>query len=233
MNGNVTMAEMRVAELHCAARVLGLSAVHLLDYRDSGMANTPDNTHPQALAAQPVNKVADEISHYIRLLKPQVVMTFDPIGGYHHPDHIAIHRATVAAFHATTGELGAAQKGGRPVWRPAKLYFHLMPHGFLRMAVKLLPLLGKDPRKFGSNKDIDLTVIAESRFPIHAKIDTHDYVHLQAEASACHASQGGREMSSGFQAWLSRIFRREDLYMRDYPVPYPGEPIEKDLFQGL
>jgi len=35
---------------------------------------------------------------YIRDLKPDVVLTFDPIGGYKHPDHIHIHKATVFAF---------------------------------------------------------------------------------------------------------------------------------------
>ena len=33
-----------------------------------------------------------------RDLKPQVVVTFNKYGGYGHPDHIAIQRATVAAF---------------------------------------------------------------------------------------------------------------------------------------
>ncbi len=113
-------------------------------------------------------KVADEIIEIIRLLKPQVVVTFDPIGGYHHPDHIAIHRATVEAFHAAGDDPAATHRSGNLT----KLYFHTMPHGFLRAAVKILPLFGKDPRKFGSNGDIDLTAIAATHFPTHAIIDT-------------------------------------------------------------
>ncbi len=62
------------------------------------MPGTPDNQHPNALAAQPVDEVAAKVVHYIRLLRPQVVVTHDPIGGYKHPDHIAMHRATVRAF---------------------------------------------------------------------------------------------------------------------------------------
>ncbi len=38
------------------------------------------------------------MAHLIREVQPQVVLTFDPIGGYRHPDHIAIHKATVQAF---------------------------------------------------------------------------------------------------------------------------------------
>lgn len=229
LEGYQSVAEMRVAELTCAARMLGLTQVHLLDYRDSGMPNSPDNTHPQALAAQPVAKVANEIIEIIRLLKPQVVITFDPIGGYHHPDHIAIHRATLEAFYAASDP----RRGTRPVCQPYKLYFHTMPHGYLRAAVKILPLFGKDPRKFGSNGDIDLTAIAAASFPTHAIIDTRRFKKVQDAAAACHASQGGQEMSHGLRAWLSRLFSSRDTFMRDHPSPVPGEPIEKDLFAGL
>jgi N-acetyl-1-D-myo-inositol-2-amino-2-deoxy-alpha-D-glucopyranoside deacetylase len=229
MQGHKTVADLRVSELNCAVKVLGLSGLHLLSYRDSGMPNTADNTHPRALAAQPIKKVADEIIDLIRLLKPQVVVTFDPIGGYHHPDHIAIHRATVEAFHAA----GDAHRGKLPPWQPAKLYFNTMPNGYIRLAVKILPLFGQDPRKFGSNHDIDLTAIAASHFPTHAVVNTRRFARIQDEASACHASQGGREMTHGLRAWLSHLFSGHDTFMRDYPKSQPGEPIERDLFTGV
>jgi N-acetyl-1-D-myo-inositol-2-amino-2-deoxy-alpha-D-glucopyranoside deacetylase len=233
MKGYNSVAEMRMAELHCAAKILGITGVHQLNYRDSGMANSPENNHPRALAAQPVEKVADEIIQYIRLLKPQVVITFDPIGGYHHPDHIAIHRATVNAFYAAGDIQRGLSSPALPGYQPARLFFHTMPHGFIRMAVKILPLFGRDPRKFGSNHDIDLTVIASSSFPTHVAINTRHYTRIQDEASACHASQGGREMTHGLQAWLSRLFRRNDTFMRDYPAPVRGEPVANDLFEGI
>ncbi len=229
MRGHKTVADLRVSELNCATQVLGLRGVYLLNYRDSGMPNTADNHHPRALAAQPVNRVADQIVDLIRVLKPQVVVTFDPIGGYHHPDHIAIHRATLEAFHAA----GDARRGKLPPWQPSKLYFNTMPHGFIGLAVKLLPLFGQDPRKFGSNHDIDLTLIAASRFPTHAIVNTRRFARIQAEASACHASQGGREMTRGLRAWLSRLFSGRDTFMRAFPEPHPGEPIERDLFAGI
>ena len=114
MRGFNTIAERREAELRCAAEKLELSGVHFLNYRDSGMTGSEDNHHPMALAAQPVEKVAVDVAHYIRLLKPQVVLTFDPIGGYKHPDHIAIHLATVQAFKMAgeTGEEGLAAYQG-------------------------------------------------------------------------------------------------------------------------
>ena len=44
-----TVAELRAAELACAANKLGISEYHFLGYRDSGMTGAPSNEHPQAL----------------------------------------------------------------------------------------------------------------------------------------------------------------------------------------
>src|SRR5512136_1210059 len=98
LQGFSSVGERRESELCCAADILGLAGVYFLDYRDSGMPGTPDNQHPNALAAQPIDEVASRLVNYIRRLKPQVMVTFDPIGGYRHPDHVAIHQATVRAF---------------------------------------------------------------------------------------------------------------------------------------
>jgi N-acetyl-1-D-myo-inositol-2-amino-2-deoxy-alpha-D-glucopyranoside deacetylase len=38
------------------------------------------------------------IGAIIRDVKPQVIVTFEPHGAYYHPDHVAIQRATTAAF---------------------------------------------------------------------------------------------------------------------------------------
>ena len=100
MEGFTSVAELRENELRCAAGYLGLTDVHFLDYRDSGMSGSINNQHPRALAAADLNKVTGEVVHYIRLLRPQVVITFDPIGGYMHPDHIAIQKAAERAFYA-------------------------------------------------------------------------------------------------------------------------------------
>jgi len=55
---------------------------------------------------------ADELTATIAAvmaaLMPDVVLTFGPLGLTGHPDHVAVHRATVAAFHRyrhrTTGQ---------------------------------------------------------------------------------------------------------------------------------
>jgi len=80
LKGYKSIADRRIAELECAAKLLGISKLHFLNYRDSGMAGSPDNKNPKALAAQSIAKVAARVAHIIREIKPQVVITFDPIG---------------------------------------------------------------------------------------------------------------------------------------------------------
>ena len=98
LKGFATKAEMRTGELECAARILGLTSVRYLGYRDSGMPGSEHNTHAEATAATPLADVARKIAWHIRDIRPQVIVTFDPIGGYRHPDHIAVHQSTLEAF---------------------------------------------------------------------------------------------------------------------------------------
>ena len=223
-----SIAKLRESELRCAAGILGLAGVHFLDYRDSGMPGSPDNTHPQALAAQPLDDVAANVVCYIRQLKPQVVLTFDPIGGYRHPDHIAIQRATVRAFEQARNPEFAAHS--LPVHTPERLYFHKMPNGLLKFAVRFLPLIGKDPHKFGSNGDIDLLPIAEVDFPTNARIDIRSVLKKKRQAGACHASQGGGRMGGGVVSLLMRLFSGTEAFMRAFPPVTEAEKVVIDLF---
>jgi LmbE family N-acetylglucosaminyl deacetylase len=229
LRGFNSIADRRVAELKCAAEKLGLKEVHFLNYRDSGMAGSLENQHPEALAFQPVEKVTADVIHYIRQIKPQVVITFDPIGGYRHPDHIAIHNATVKAFYEA-GKSGYPDN--LPPYQPQKLYFQTFPHRTLRLMVRLMPLIGKDPRHVGKNKDIDLVSISEVSFPINAVVHYRSVAEVRDEASACHASQGGQEMSRGPFGWLRRIFGARETFMRAFPEPNPRKK-EYDLFSGV
>jgi LmbE family N-acetylglucosaminyl deacetylase len=228
LKGFDSIASLRESELKCAAGILGLAGVHFLDYRDSGMPGTADNNHPRALSAQPLDEVAMKIVRMIRKLKPQVVLTFDPIGGYRHPDHIAIQQATVRACEQAGNPIFAPDC--LPVHQPARLFFHKMPNGLLKFAVKILPLVGKDPHKFGSNGDIDLVPIAEVNFPTHARIDIRPVLKKKEAAGACHASQGGGRMGGGILSLLMRLFNGSEAFMRAIPPALPGESLATDLF---
>ncbi len=226
-----SIADLRENELRCAAENLGLTSVHFLDYRDSGMPGSPDNDHPQALVAAPIDEVAARITGYIRRLRPQVVLTFDPIGGYRHPDHIAIHDATVRAFSAA-GDPDLFPDQGTP-YQPQKLYFHTFPRGWLSWMVRLMPLFGRDPRRFGQNEDIDLLELVGENFPVHARINYKQVTRKKEAATACHASQGGMAASGSLLVRLAfRVAAGQDSYIRAFPEP-DGGPRESDLFAGI
>ncbi|MBM3143845.1 MAG: GlcNAc-PI de-N-acetylase [Chloroflexi bacterium] len=225
-----SIADLRASELRCAAGHLGLKGVHFLNYRDSGMAGSPDNEHPDALCAAPLEEVAANVARFIRELKPQVVLTFDPIGGYRHPDHIRIHEAATRACDLA-GD--AAFEDGLPPYSPQKLYYHTISKRFLRFVVSLLRLLRKDPSRWGRNEDIDLTEMIVD-FPIHARINYRAVVERKEAASSCHVSQIGPAITGGAFRWLFRLFGfgNTDLFMQAYPPP-TGSIIQSDLFEGI
>lgn len=229
LSNGQTISELRSQELQCSAQALGLKQVILLGYRDSGMAGSPNNQHLQALIAQPMENVVEKIANYMREIKPNIVLTFDPLGGYQHPDHIRIHEATVQAFNLVREDCSSSASD-----LPARLYFHVMPKGIMRTSIFFLRLSGKNPHKFGKNGDIDLAAIADQDFPIHARINYQEVADKQANAAACHASQGGGRQPRGAQALFSRLFNRPvDRYMQAYPLPSPAQKVRKDLFEGL
>lgn len=232
LKGFNSPAERREYELRCAAKNLGIKEVIFLNYRDSGMIGSVHNNHPDSLHAAKLEKVTEEVVQIIRRVRPTVVITFDPIGGYRHPDHIKIHQATVEAFKCASDPSYQDQLHQEP-YQIKKFYYHSIPKNFLKWTVRLLPLIGKDPKKFGKNQDIDLVSIAEVNFPTHAIINFGKVAALRNEASACHSSQGGSRLSGGLMGWLQRILRSKDRFMRAFPEPGPGEPIERDLFQGI
>jgi LmbE family N-acetylglucosaminyl deacetylase len=234
MKGYDSIAELRTHELKCAAEVLGLADVIYLGYRDSGMAGTADNKNPNALAAAPVEQVAWRIVKIFRDLKPEVVITSDPNGGYGHPDHIAIHKATMLAFKASGDPTQFPDAG--PVFQPQKLYFHVFPRRFFKFTVKMMQFFGRDVHHMGRNKDIDLTTFMEPEFPVHAVIRIKKQAELtRNKAAACHASQigpGGGIRRMGLLGLVNRIMGPRDCYMRVYP-PVKGRLHETDLFKGV
>ena len=218
MEGFSSVAQVRESELHCAVEQLGITAVHLLDYRDSGMAGSAQNNHPEALINAPSNRVAEQIAEYIRQIKPQVILTFDPIGGYRHPDHMFIQQAATQAFHLAGNQ---DFKSFFPPYQPEKLFYHTIPRHFIRFNVRLLRFLGKDPSKYGKNNDIDLTQLAVDDFPIHARINYSGVKDKKDAAGACHASQGGMRLTGGIIRWLMWLMgvKPEDQFMQAWPEP--------------
>lgn len=229
LKGYKDTAEMRSAELMKAAQELGLKEVYFLGYRDSGMPGMEANQHPDAQINAPIEEVAVKVVKYIRDLKPEVVLTFDPIGGYKHPDHIHIHKATVLAFEKADDPSFHPEAGQR--FKPKALYYQVFPRGMLKVATRLMPLFGKDPTKFGRNGDINLKELADVYFPVHVRLNVQSVSEAKRKASEAHASQGGMQMRRGLMGFISRVFGEREDYMRAYPPVESSFKRGNDLFE--
>ncbi|MFN2203405.1 MAG: PIG-L family deacetylase [Caldilineaceae bacterium] len=229
--GHQTLAQIRSTELSNAAVALGVTSIWSLPYRDSGMRGAPENDHPKALVQQPLNSLSEEIADYMQRLRPQVVITHDPNGGYGHPDHIHICQATTTAFYQLAVK-NARSNGDGQMW-PSKLYYTAFDKRLLRVMVRLMPLYGQDPTAFGRNKDINFVEIAKWETPINARIDTSGYLSQKTAASMAHASQysGGPSYIRLVPPFLRQRWLSSDTFTRAYPAP--DKTLETDLFAGL
>ena len=114
------LREIRTQEVTDACAILGVSELRMLGYRDSGMAGTDANHHPEAFMNVDKVKAAGELVRIIRQLRPRVIVSEPPGGIYPHPDHIMCHDISIDAFLAA-GKPNEFPEAGQP-WSPDKLY---------------------------------------------------------------------------------------------------------------
>ncbi|MFI5053631.1 MAG: mycothiol conjugate amidase Mca [Acidimicrobiia bacterium] len=116
------LGAVREAELRASVDAIGYSALYLLGYRDSGMADTDANAHPENFANAPLAEAVGRLVAIIRRERPQVLVTYgDETVFYKHPDHVRVHEISVPAFDAA-GDAAQFPDAGEP-WQPAKLYY--------------------------------------------------------------------------------------------------------------
>jgi LmbE family N-acetylglucosaminyl deacetylase len=129
---------LRQQELERSCRILGVSHLEILGYRDSGMMDWPYKDLPGSFWSAPVGEAASRLGELMRRYQPDVVVTYDANGFYGHPDHIQAHRVTMAAAEATG--------------IPAKVYFTAVPRSRMAGFVQRLRELGLDgPDDDGTN----------------------------------------------------------------------------------
>jgi len=95
-----------------------------------------------------------------------------------------------------------------------------------------MPLFGRDPRKWGRNKDIDLTDLLAD-FPIHVGVDIRSVTEIKRQASAQHASQGGAQIRRGLMGFIAKVIGEREDYMRVYPPVNGSYKKTHDLFDGI
>ena len=112
----------RIGELTAALQALGLDGPVYLGgpgrWRDSGMAGAPARNR-QRFSDADQHEAVGALVAIIRKLRPHVVVTYDPNGGYGHPDHIQAHVVTTAAVSAA----GSSDDYPGQPWSVPKFYW--------------------------------------------------------------------------------------------------------------
>lgn len=221
------LRDIREQELRQACKLLGVTDLHLLGYRDSGTADTPANTHPEAFVQADLAEAVGRLVRIIRALRPLVIVTEPPGGLYPHPDHVMCHRISVDAFHAAAAA-GAYPAAG-PAWQVPKLY------GAAQIDDGVWAALRSEFEAAGFEMEERLRLRARRAGPAHTTValDIRPYSTVQRQALLAHRTQIPPD-----SLWASLP---DDLYRRAFATAYfirlhpptrPGER-ELDLLDGL
>jgi len=206
----------RAAELHAAARELGLREVTLLDY--------PDGALDKVDTAEAIEK----ISAHLRRVRPHVVITFGPEGAYGHPDHIAICQFTTAAI-VCAADPGFASRAsiGEP-HRVSKLYY-----------------IAWSPKKWtayqAALRKLVFEVDGEERqavpwpdWAITTVIDTSQVWPVVWRAVLCHTTQMTiyKKLEALSEEHQRSLWGTQEFY-RVFSSVNGGRALESDVFEGL
>jgi LmbE family N-acetylglucosaminyl deacetylase len=215
------LGEIRRQEVAEAVRLLGVSDVRFLGYRDSGMKDTEDNNHPDAFMNVPVDAAAERLLAIIRETRPQVVVTYDEEGGYGHPDHIMANRITVHAFRR-------AREEGLPVQR---LFYPARSREDFRRWVEGLRDLGLEIPWVRGDFNFDEYGVPEAE--LSAIVDISEFAPLKKQALAVHRTQIKPDFFYlSIPDELMRQFQGREFFQQIEPPRPPGSPSD-DLFDGL
>jgi N-acetyl-1-D-myo-inositol-2-amino-2-deoxy-alpha-D-glucopyranoside deacetylase len=180
----------RIGELRAAMDALGVTDIRFLGgagrYRDSGMMGTPTNEHPRAFWNADLDEATAHAVAVVRDVRPQVVVAYDEIGGYGHPDHIQAHRIAMRAVDA------AADPGYRPdlgaAWEVAKVYWNAMPRSVLRGGIEAMAALG-EASPFEGFGDLDDVPFAVDDDVVTTAVDARAYADRKDAAMRSHPTQ--------------------------------------------
>lgn len=219
------LGAVRVEELRRSCASLGISEPVLLRFHDSARKERQRHDDPHALANVDMLDVEAALRGIIAEVRPHVVLTFEPHGGYYHPDHVAIHRATSAAFFAS-GVLGSDA--------PERLFYAAMLRDvFLGFA--------DASRGRGFVDDLDPDIFSTSPETVAVTFDARPYLERKLAALAAHQSAFG--VTAGMLkdppppvAHMLRAFRpvfeREVFVLGGVRGPVRRWPLD-DFFDGL
>jgi LmbE family N-acetylglucosaminyl deacetylase len=209
---------IRKDELERACKILGVTHLEMLGYRDSGMADWEHKGHPDAFCNVALDHAAARVAHLFERYEPDVVVTYNEEAGYNHPDHIQASRVTLAAFER--------------VPTPKKFYLTASRANRFARIREILEEQGVElPRRPDPSPEyLQKTAAQEAR--ITTVVDVRPFVDRKLEALLTHASQ----VQDSFWAKLpsealAEVFAQES-FIRLHDSTGADVP-EDDLFAGI
>lgn len=220
------LGEHRVIELANAMTALGVSDHRFLggsaiQYRDSGMMGTEPNNRPDVFWRADLDTAASELALIIDEVKPHILITYDEIGGYGHPDHIQAHRVAMSG----------AEKSS---WDIPKIYWNVMPKSVIQEGIDAMKKIGSD--FMGAENAEDLPFAKDDSF-VHAMVDGNEYVERKLDAMRAHGTQIAIDgpffalsNNLGLQVWGYEYYT---LVKGEKAGPVDAHGRESDLFAGI
>jgi LmbE family N-acetylglucosaminyl deacetylase len=212
------VAQLRLAELRQACKILGVTDLETLGYHDSGMPDWDYKDRPEAFCNVPLAEVTERVGALMEKYRPQVVVSYDADGPYQHPDHVHAARAAAAAA-AATGI-------------PAKFYLTAMRPSSWRKIWDALRELGEDvpgPREVSDEMRAQME---EAERRITTTVDIRPVLALKREALFAHSSQIQESWFSKIPAGIAEEAFGFETFIR--ATDTTGTPLpEDDLFAGL
>jgi len=211
------VADIRTAELEEACRLLGVTHLERLGYRDSGMSDWEYKDRPDAFCNVPTDVAAHRIGQLFETYRPDVVVTYDDTGPYNHPDHLKATQVTMAAM-----ELN-------PI--PKKLYFTALSRRNWDKIRKVLEEQGSDsPLPEMTPEMIERFDEVEAR--ITTSVALGDFTQQKRSALSAHASQLEGSFFTRFPPEVFEMAFGQENFIRVSDKTGAALP-ETDLFAGL
>ena len=219
----------REIELRDAMVALGVTDFRFLgaptkQWRDSGMMGSEQNNRTDNFWNADIDEAAEPLVTVILEIKPHVMVTYDEIGGYGHPDHIQAHRVAMRA-----AEL-ARERG----WNIQKIYWNTIPRSIIEQGIEAMK--GTGNQFFGVEKAEDFP-FAQPDELVTTVINGEEYVEKKMAAMRAHPTQIAVDGpffalsdNLGFKVWGLEFYR---LVYGEPAGERNADGREIDLFAGV
>ncbi len=168
--GALDLGALRSRELDRSASALGVERVEVLGYGDSGSDGVIGG--PGTFVDAPVQAAAARLAAILTEEQADVLTTYDPHGGYGHPDHVRVHEVGRAA----------AELAGTPVVLEATI-----DRALLELAARVVPTLGLElPADFAPP---DLSTVYSGSDEITHAVDVREHLEAKRASMQAHVSQ--------------------------------------------